>query len=671
MKIITKISKKLLLIICNLLIINTLCFAQTRQREEINLDEFIQNIFPAQQENLNYEDFYEAFFQLYQDPIDLNSASREELAAMYILSETQINSLLDYRQKFGKFLSIYEIQAIPDFDLVTIRKILPFVNVRQGFKIGQATEHYLVLRTDKVLEPQKGYDNGKYLGSPFRTYARYRLAHPKDFNVGFVVEKDAGETSYADFFSGYLMLKNKGNWKNIVVGDYQVQIGQGLISSAGFFVGKGSETVNTVRRSNLGIRPYGSVVEGNFFRGAAATYQFKNLDITGFYSNTRRDATVSDNGLEREEYVSSLLSTGYHRTLSELDRKNTIGEQDLGIDATLKIRNGEIGVTALQTTFDAFLLKKDVPYNLFEFSGKQNLLLGSHFTYNWQNINFFGEAARSSSGGIGAVGGFMAALSKQVEFSILFRNYDKNFHSFYANSFGENTRQINEQGTYWGLKYSPKRSLTFSAFYDQFKFPWLKYLVSSPSSGYDYLFRFEYKPSKKMMFYAQFHEEHKGKNLPTNSAKTEVVETTVRQNYILNFDYTPSRAFRSQTRLAMNTFGYVNSSLSKGYAIMQDLEGTLGKWQIKSRIAYFSTDNYDSRIYAFENDVLYAVSFPAYYGKGFRTYLIIRRSLTKNLDIWARIARTQVSDKDVFGSGNDQIDAPHKTEIKLQLKYKF
>ena len=653
-------------------------FAQTRLRTEINLDEFIQRVFPVQQENINYDDLYESLYQLYQNPLDLNVASAEELASIYVLSQLQINNILEHRQQNGDFLSIYELQAVPNLDVATINRLLPFVEVRYNFSINDlknrltnATEHYLVLRSDQVLEKSKGFEDGKYLGSPQRLYARYRLSHPKDFQVGFIIEKDAGEKNYLDYYTFHFQLRNKGHLKNLVLGDYQAQFGQGLICSAGFALGKGSEAIATTRRSNLGIRPYGSLLEGGYFRGAAATYQLGKIDLTAFYSYTKRDANVDEIDGEREDYFSSILTGGYHRTEAELARKNQISEQNIGVNATFQLKNGQIGATILNTQFDAILQRTPYLYNKFEFSGKHNLIVGTNFTYSWQNFNFFGEAAHSSSGGVGAIGGFIASLSRQVEWAVNIRSYDKNFHSFYANAFGENSRTINEKGIYMGLKFTPMKGLIFSAFYDRFQFPWLKYLVDSPSIGFDYLLRMTYQPNKKMLFYTQYHEEHKGKNLPNNMTVSDVVVNTLRQSVLVNFEYSINRTFKSQTRVQMNTFRYASRSTSNGYVFMQDIEGSIKRLQLKGRIAFFSTDDYDSRIYAYENDVLYAVSLPAYYGKGFRTYLIARYGINRNLDLWLRFARTQLNNATSIGSGTDQINAPHKSDLKAQVRYRF
>lgn len=663
---------------CGLFFLTYLTIAQNRPRPEINLDEFIQRIFPLQQENINYEDLYENLFQLYQNPIDLNKATYEELSALYVLSVVQIKNLLVHRTQYGDLLSIYELQAVAGFDLPTIQQLLPFVEVRQKFStkalainIANAGDHYLILRSSQTLEKSRGFLENKYLGQPQQFYARYRLSSPRNFQIGLTAEKDAGEKNYLDFYSFHLQLKNKGNLKNLVLGDYQVQFGQGLILGAGFFLGKGSEAVTTIRRSNMGIRPYSSLLEGGYFRGAAATYQLKKIDLTAFYSYTKRDAGIDEADGTQEEYFSSILTSGYHRTEMEQARKNQLTEQNIGANATFRFNNGYLGATLLHTQFDAILMRKPRLYNKFEFSGKQNTVAGTNFSYTWQNFNFFGEAARSSSGGVGLTGGWVAALTRQVEWAMHFRHYDKSFHSFYGNALAEGSRNINEQGIYWGLKYSPNKNLTFSGFYDRFSFPWLKYLVDAPSRGFDYLLRASYQINKKALLYAQYHAEHKGKNLLDNTTPTNLVVNTIRENILANFDYTINRTFKIQSRVQVNTFQYEGRTKSIGYAIMQDVEGSIKRLYLKGRIAWFATDDYDSRIYAFENTVLYAVSFPAYYGKGMRVYLNGRYVLNQHLDLWLRYARTQLKNKQDIGSGNDLIEGNHKSDINLQMRYKF
>lgn len=662
-----------------LLFINTLkVWGQLINRPEINLDDFILKIAPIQTEDANYEDVYENLFTIYQNPLDLNKADIADLRALFFLSENQINAIIHHKNKFGNFLSIYELQAVEGLSIEDIRAILPFVQVKNGIGTTRlsnfakkAVEHYLVIRADQTLEPIAGIKEDKFVGSAQRYYTRYRMSHNKDFSIGFVSEKDAGENKFFDYYNFHIQVQNKGIIKNLVIGDYLMQFGQGMIFSAGFAAGKGSEPVYTTRRSNVGIRPYNSVVENGSFRGIANTIKNRNFEITTMAAFNKRDASVDLNEETQDDFFSSILSAGFHRTETEIANKNAISETNLGGNILYKLDHLQIGFTVLHTSFDKTFQKRALLYNRFEFTGSQNTVMGPNISLSWQNFNFFGEAARSTSGGFGYISGLVGSLGPKVEWALNLRNYQPNFHTFYGFSFAEGSRTINEKGIYNGLKYMIKKGLEVSAFYDSYNFPWLKYRVDAPSSGQDYQLRIIYKPNKIFSQYLAFHKETKERNASDSKAVTHELLQTNRKNWVLGTDYMHHSWLRLQTKLQYNGYKIENTSKSDGYAVIQDIETKFKKSQIKARIAYFSTDSYDSRIYAYENDVLYAVSFPAYYGKGWRYYLIGKMPIGRNLDVWIRIAQTKVSDRTTMGSGTSEIEGNKKTDLKVQLKYSF
>lgn len=662
-----------------LLCINTLkVCGQQINRPEINLDDFILKIAPIQTEDANYEDVYENLFTIYQNPLDLNKADISDLRALFFLSENQINAIIHHKNKFGNFLSIYELQAVEGLSMDEIRAILPFVQVKNGIGTTRlsnftekAVEHYLVIRADQTLEPIAGIKEDKFVGSAQRYYTRYRMSHNKDFSIGFVSEKDAGEKDFLDYYNFHIQVQNKGIIKNLVIGDYLMQFGQGMIFSAGFAAGKGSEPVYTTRRSNVGIRPYNSVVENGSFRGIANTIKNGNFEITTMAAYNKRDASVDINEETQDDFFSSILSAGFHRTVTEIANKNAISETNLGGNVLYKLDYLQIGFSVLHTSFDKSFQKRALLYNRFEFTGSQNTIMGPNISLSWQNFNFFGEAARSSSGGFGYITGLVGSLGPKVEWALNLRNYQPNFHTFYGFSFAEGSRTINEKGIYNGLKYIIKKGLEVSTFYDSYNFPWLKYRVDAPSAGHDYQVRILYKPNKIFSQYIAFHKETKERNSSDSKAVTHHLLQTNRKNLVLGTDYMHNTWLRLQTKLQYNGFKIENTSKSDGFAVIQDIETKFKKYQIKGRIAYFSTDSYDSRIYAYENDVLYAVSFPAYYGKGWRYYLIGKMPIGRNLDAWIRIAQTNVSDRTTMGSGTSEIEGNKKTDLKIQLKYSF
>ena len=92
---------------------------------------------------------------------------------------------------------------------------------------------------------------------------------------------------------------------------------------------------------------------------------------------------------------------------------------------------------------------------------------------------------------------------------------------------------------------------------------------------------------------------------------------------------------------------------------------------LSGRLQYFETDDYDSRIYAFETDVLYSFSIPSFIGKGYRYYINVNYDVSKKMTVWVRWAQTIYNNRNSIGSGLDKIDADRRSEGKLQVLYNF
>lgn len=646
---------------------------QSYPRQEINVQELLLEWAPVATEEQNYEELYENLYSLYQNPLDLNRAEREDLSVLFFLNEGQISELLEHRQKFGRYLSLYELQALESLTLDDVRRLIPFVTVHEGFGdlrpgsiFKRAADHYLVIRADMTLERPRGFTEGKYAGSRQRWYTRYRLSRSKDFSVGFISEKDPGEKNFLDYTAFHLQLQNKGSLRNLVVGDFLLQFGQGLVFSAGYAAGKGGEPVYTTRRSNLGAKPYNSLIENGSFRGLAVTYGVGKLEVTAMASRKRRDASVSE-----EEEFSSLLTAGMHRTEKEIAGRKAVTEQNYGGNVSYKLDHIRLGLSVLHTRYDRDFRKRDLLYNFYEFGGKVNTVLGPNLSVSRQNFTFFAEAARSSSGGYGYIAGLVGSLGKQVEVSLNHRNYRPDFHTLYGSAFSEGSRSINERGIYAGLKYRIRKGWEVAGYYDSFRFPWLKYRVDGPSSGQDHQLRMNYKPGKKFSSYLAYRADTKLQNASGSKEVTGELREIRRQGVVLSTDYSPGFSWKFQSKLLYNAVRSGGSPASEGWAFIQDIETRFRRVQFKMRAACFATDSYDSRVYAYENDVLYAVSFPAYYGRGIRWYGILKVPLGRKADIWLRLAQTRVSDRNSMGSGNDLIAGNAKTDARIQVRYRL
>lgn len=677
-------------------------FSQSPPKTPIDMEAFMERLFPIQEEDLDYESIYEVLFQLYLNPIDINRADAEILQATYLLNPSQISQLISYRNQFGSLLSLYELQAVPEFDLQTIENLAPFITTGDsGLKgkkfwdrIKAEEQAYVLFRHQRTWETRKGFtpadisSNGtvssRYLGDPNTIYLRFRIQHPRDFSMGITLDKDAGEQFTWDgktarygfnFLSFHFTRYFVGKWKTIALGDFQAAFGQGLVFGAGYTLGKGAETVPTVRRSSIGILPYTAALEFGFFRGVGITRQLENWQVSVVASHAGRDGRINaslDSLDTTSEIITTFNQSGLHRTPSEVATKNQFEETNLGGNVQYAHPSGklQVGANSLFSKFDRPWIRTPQIYNMFEFSGQSNFVSSLYFNYNWKNFFLFGESSVSQSGGSGTVLGFVSSLSKQVEFSLLWRKYDRDFHSFYASGFAENTRPINEQGVYLGLQVKPDKRWKINAYYDYFKFPWLRYRVYAPSSGYEWLGRISYQPTRNLTTFLQLRKEQKDRNMSDtgNPALPYLVQPIKKLNGMISLENQLSRHLFLRSRILVSSVK-IQEETTHGFMILQDVDYGNANWRLTGRVAFFDTESYDNRLYAFENNVLWTFSIPAFSGQGMRYYVLGQYKITLKLTAYLRFSRTSYTDRDEISSGLQAIDSPKQTETALMIRY--
>lgn len=682
-----------------LLLFSIPTFGQDWTPIPLDIQQLMERLFPVQEEEVDYEALYELLTELYQNPLDINRVSGEELAGTYLLSPPQIQAFLDHRSQSGEFLSLYELQSLPHWDSATLDIILPFLTLEteksspKSFleRLRSEEKSYLLFRHRRTLELRRGYQNdstvnpsSRYLGDQNDLFLRFRIQHAKDFSLGFLLEKDAGEALVWDpktsrygfnFASFHHTRYNLGKWKTLSLGDFQASFGQGLIFGAGFSLGKGAETVPTVRRSTLGILPYTSSLESGFFRGIGITRQLGSWQSTLLFSSIGKDgrlATQLDAVGNSSQELTSLSQTGLHRSQSELSTKNQLRETNLGTNIQYQARSGKwsAGINALHTQLSIPWIRTPNRYNQFEFSGRSNTVGSAYFNVSWKNFSFFGESARSSSQGQGTVVGFVSSLSKTVDFSLLWRRYDRHFHSFYATAFAEGTRPINEQGTYLGIQIKPSSKVKINAYVDFFRFPWLKFRVYAPSQGQEWLVRLSYQPEKILHASIQMKQERKMRNASTEeaTAPTYTLVPILKNQVQANLELGVSPEFSFQSRVLWNQV-ILDQSKTQGWMLLQDISFKREKWKLTARMALFDTETFDNRLYAYEHNALGAFAIPAFSGKGSRQYLLVQYRMHPKLTAYFRIAQTRYADREVISSGMQEITGPKQTDTGLVLRY--
>lgn len=657
----------------------------------------------AQESDIDYTTVFDQLVYYYNHPLNINRASLTDLQELLLLTDIQINYLLEHIEKNGKLITLEELQTIEGFTPETIQLILPFVKVGTDVDTPQLSwrellkngSNQLFVRYQRVLEEKKGFSattdstllaspNSRYLGSADKFYTRYRYNYGTHLSIGFTAEKDAGEEFLKgtqqqgfDFYSAHFFIKNQGKIKQLAIGDYQAQFGQGLTYWSGIAFGKSAD-IMLIKKSAISLKPYTSVDENRFLRGGGLTMQFGKIEATSFFSKNKIDANIdlSDVDFNNPELlaITSIQQTGFHRTSNEVEDKHSITQQTAGGHVAYKTRNLNIGLTGVYSEIDAEFNPKLQMYSQFRNTEQQQTNVGLDYSWVYKNFNFFGEYAKSVDAGAAYVTGALITLDPRLSLAVLYRDYDKDFHPIASEGLGEGSNTENEKGFYMGAISKLSRKFTLTAYYDQFSFPWLRFGVSAPSKGNQYLTQLTYKPSKKLEMYIRVRSRDKAENTALNL--TEGIDYLVREkqtNYRYNFTYKLTDAIKLKSRVELVNYDKQDSPFETGYLIYQDViyKALSSPFSFSFRYALFDTKSYNSRIYAYENDVLYQFSIPAYYNRGTRTYLTIRYQIKRGVDIWLRYALTYYDNIDVISSGLEQINANHKQEIKAQIRFKF
>lgn len=678
------------------------------QRVEFITDQ-LENIAQSTDLKLDYSDLVDDYLYYLKHPINLNSTDISALVELQLLSENQLQNLLTYKQHYKQLYSIHELKFIAGFDSETIQRLSAFVvagpaegrksySFKNVFKYGS---HQVLLRYQQILEPSSGYSippdsawvrpGSIYLGSPQKLYARYAFNYKNKIRFGITMEKDAGEvflksqmgdsvktlvgdkvTNIFDFYSAHVYVSDIGLLKQAAIGDYHLEFGQGLTLWTGLAFGKSAEAV-TIKRYGRGIRPNTSANENRFFRGAAATFGYKGFSLTGFYSQNQVDANAVSENLITEETISSIQETGLHRTINELLKKDALNIRAFGGRIAYKKRFYELGVTAYQTNLSASLLPGEDLYKLFNFQGNGINNYGADLNLNFQHVNFFGEFAMSSNGGLAGIAGLNTFLSDRFIFTLVYHNYGRDYQNLFTNPFTESSAISNESGIYFGFRALLANRWRLSGYIDHFNFPWLRYRVDGPSIGRDYLLQVDYDPSTNSNIYFRYRYKQKQENYIGDYDYMSPLAKVSRNEFRFFISYTVFDFLTLKNRLDFVTFQKENTGSESGCQIYQDILFRPGRFPLEAtfRYALFDTDGYNSRIYTYENDILYAFSVPSYFDQGQRIYLMLKWKVFNQLDFWFRIGRTTYFNRSNIGSGADEIEGNHKTEVKLQVRLKL
>ena len=614
------------------------------------------------------EELADLYESIHASPLNINTATREELSMLPFLTDRQIEDIHAYIYLHGPMLTLGELQLTGSMDYNTRRMLRHFVYAgpvppeKEKLKLSDVLKYgrrELAGRLDIPLYRRDGfryhsprelerYPNRAYRGGRLQHNLRYSFNWHNRIRLGITADKDAGEKGY-DFLSPYFYLKDMGVLKELALGNFKAQLGQGLLMGGGFSVGK-TMSLSSMSRQTQGLKPHSSTQEYGYLRGAGLALGRNHTTFTIMAASTPMDATIKG-----DSAISSFKEDGYHRTPLELSKKQNVTLHTLAANVRYSFRGLQYGVTALYENLS-------LPYKgngSFKGVSADVSLNRSKYSLSAE-LSFLNKKPA-------VIASQTFRLPKGWNLNTVFRHYSPHYLALHSNAMAEGGVQ-NETGLLTGLNHT-SRNLKLSGYADLFMHPQPRYGASAPSNGMDLRMETQWRAGKRDALYATARYKAKQKDCKYTGQLEYLLTGRYRLRWI--------HSFRNGTELGTQLF-YVRydaiaEPISNGFALTENISRSFLKESLNANltIAAFYTQSYDSRISVYESGLRYSYNFMSLYGKGGRLAVTIKYKPSDAVQLNIKAGGTYYLDRDGIGSAQQRIDSNHKEDISLQMIVKF
>ncbi|MFZ6033779.1 MAG: ComEA family DNA-binding protein [Melioribacter sp.] len=589
--------------------------------------------------------------ELLDNPIDINNASQEELLRIPLLDNRRAVAIIRYRKSHGGFDNKNELFLVPELNDKIARWISYFITIApatESVNIFSYSKITLRSRIQSDLQLRRAYTENKFAGNRLKSYNRI-LYYGNYFSAGILTDKDPGEKSYTDFISGFIQINTKTFLNKIILGNYIIEAGGGLILWSPYNYRKGSEVIIPISNFRNRSKPYKSSGEYGYLSGAAASLSSGIIEFTPFLSLKKIDASLDSTG-----NINSFRYDGYHRSSTELAVNSNTKEFTYG--ALIKINpleNLTVGLTTVAYQYDrdiaSLALRKIQNHSI-------------NFVYVNSLINVNGETAMFKNH-LSSITSIVFTPVEDMKIGFSYRNYSPGFYSVTGNSFGENMNSKNEKGFYCSVEANTRFGL-FSVYYDIYYFPNVK--NNFPSKGKDFLMTYKYKLNKTNGLYLLYKNESSEKL--SDKETYPFLEPQSRRRYRIELTNFFRDRIRFKTRFEYVRF-FSASKKENGFLIYQDARyKPFENLTVYARIVFFDTDSYDSRLYVYENDLEGLLTNGLMYGEGIKWYLLIKY-IIKEFSISLKYSELYKPFEDKLGSGYSEIGGNTDNRISFQIDY--
>ncbi len=621
----------------------------------------------------SHGDIEQLLFELQQlklRKIPVNTAAVEDLLLIPFLSRDDAKRIVEYRKKNRHIPGLAELEQAIGAE--TAGKVAPFLSFRQVLLKQQPEKAVFrgswYSRYFREIPERKGLASGAYDERNFKLYNRFSSSWG-GLIINGIVENDIGEADLADFASFSIGYGGQGPIERMILGGYSLSFGEGLLFGQSRYFSKGVDPLG-VKLSGRRVKAYASGAESGFLQGVAGTFDLHPLSVTTFYSSNRIDASI------RDGIVTTVRTSGYHRTESEVEHKDNVGEQVAGINLLYSfdtaVTTGSIGGTLARYRYS-------VPLEDDGGVAGWHGIGGLEADLQIKMVNLFGEVAVTRNGeSISWIGGAGFPLKPGLKAVLVVRDYDRAYFSPFAGAFAERADDAaNEEGYYAGVEADILKNLHVAAYYDVFRFPELGSRYSLPSTGDEAKLFVNWKQSPfltaELLLMNQYKEEEKRLEDGTGMEYYQPVPFSTNR-LRLDLIMKPFRSLHLKTR---GEFKVVEGAWpdgetrSEGWLLYQQAALKTGPLAIKARYTLFETDDFDSAVYVYEDDLPLVFTLKSYYGKGQAFFAVLSWDILKQFELNARFAKTWYDDRDTYSSGNNERDTSAPATYHLGCALRF
>lgn len=616
--------------------------------------------------------------QLHHEPINLNTATRRQLGELPFLGTAAIDSILAYRQRNRHFLTLGELQFVRPLTYRERQYLSLFTYAGDTLAATHGwTErltrghHELRLNTDVPLYRREGYrpeakesGNG-YYGSPVAHSIRYRYAHADGTAYGLALAQDAGEPFARgsnhpyDYTSAYMHLALLHERVRLWLGDYEVAWGEGLLMGKTQYGGRTQLFTNRMRAISP-CRVHSSMAEYGYARGIAAETRLgRRCDLLVFASYRRVD------GHPDGDTITSLTTSGLHRTQSECNAQRALGVGMGGARLACRLRHGTLGVGGYAAFFDKPVWPRMQDYNRYYLRGKSAGGVSADFVCETRRWNYRAECAVDAR--------FNAATSHTLRmtpaslpwtFILQGRWLSPRYVAPYARIMQMASRVQNELGGLLGAEWRPLPSLTLTSYAEYAYHRRPLYRVSRPSHRMTGMMQGEYAPTRHCTIDLRYIYKMTQRDVSGHDGVIECIHNhSCRLSAHLNHRHyalhlaADFRMLQSQTKPPQ--WGQMLSA--------RGIWRCNKRFQCHTMAALFHTDSYDTRLYAYEPQLQGAGGFPTFAYHGARWVVMTRWLPFRTLSIALRYGGIRYFNRKTISSGPALIHSPIKNDLSVQL----